>query len=76
MIERGVRTPYVETLVAISKALGLTLSQLFLDLNGPRAKDGPTQDLPLLAYLGSLHLSSGDVAALIRAAKFMFDGRP
>src|SRR5713101_3530901 len=35
MIERGERTPHVETLVAISDALGITVSPLFLGLNVP-----------------------------------------
>jgi transcriptional regulator with XRE-family HTH domain len=75
MIERAQRTPYVETLVPIAAALGITLSQLFLDLNGPRGSDGQAQDLPLLAYLRTLRVDRTDVDALLRVAKAMFSGR-
>jgi transcriptional regulator with XRE-family HTH domain len=75
MIERAQRTPYVETLVPIAAALGITLSQLFLDLNGPRGSDGQAQDLPLLAYLRTLRVDRTDVDALLRVAKAMFSSR-
>jgi transcriptional regulator with XRE-family HTH domain len=75
MIERAQRTPYVETLVPIAAALGITLSQLFLDLNGPRGSDGQAQDLPLIAYLRTLRVDRTDVDALLRVAKAMFSGR-
>ena len=75
MIERAQRTPYVETLVPIAAALGITLSQLFLDLNGPRGSDGQAQDLPLIAYLRTLRVDRTDVDALLRVAKAMFTGR-
>ncbi len=73
MIERAERLPHIKTLVSLAAALGMTLSKLFVDLNGPRAKDEQTQALPLLAYLGTLRLSSGDVGALLLVAKVMFD---
>ncbi len=73
MIERAERVPHIKTLVSLAAALGITLSKLFLDLNGPQAKDEQTQALPLLAYLGTLRLSSGDVGALLLVAKVMFD---
>src|SRR5216683_1816912 len=76
MIERGERTPYVETLVAISDALAITVSQLFLGLNAPRADIGQTQDLPLMAYLGTLRLDRKELDALLKVAKAMFDGKP
>jgi transcriptional regulator with XRE-family HTH domain len=75
MIERAQRTPYVETLVPIAAALGITLSQLFLDLNGPRGSDGQAQDLPLIAYLRTLRVDRTDVDALLRVAKAMFSSR-
>ena len=75
MIERGERTPYVETLVAISRALGITVSQLFLGLNAPRADIGHAPDLTLMAYLRTRRLTPGDVKALLAVAKAMFDGR-
>ena len=73
MIERAERLPHIKTLVSLAAALGMTLSKLFVDLNGPQAKDEQTQALPLLAYLGTLRLSSGDVGALLLVAKVMFD---
>ncbi len=73
MIEHAQRTPYVETLVAIVAALGITLSQLFLDVNGPRASGRQAQDLPLLTYLGNLRLRRSDVEALLTVVKVMFD---
>jgi len=75
MIERGERTPHVETLVAISGALGITVSQLFAGLDAARADIGQTPDLALMAYLGTRHLSPADVQALLAVAKAMFDGR-
>jgi len=75
MIERAQRTPYVETLMPIAAALGITLSQLFLDVHGSRASEGQGLDLPLLAYLRSLRVDRTDVDALLRVAKAMFSGR-
>ncbi len=76
MIERAQRLPHIETLAVLAKALGLTLSQLFLDVNGARTKDAQAEDLPLLAYLGNLRLRPADVDALLKVAKAIFDGRP
>ena len=76
MIERGERTPQVETLATISNALGITVAQLFLGLNVPRANIAQTQELPLIAYLGTLRLDWNDVDALLKVARAMFDKRP
>ena len=76
MIERAERVPHLKTLSALSKALGITLFRLFLDLNGPRGKDEQTQALPLIAYLGTLSLSPGDVETLLLVARAMFKGAP
>jgi len=76
MIERAERFPHLNTLAALSKALGLTLSQLLLDINEPPANGGRAQDIPLIAYLGTRRLSPGDVQTLLMVAKAMFDGRP
>ncbi len=76
MIENAQRTPYLETLLAISNALGVTLSQLFLGLNAPRANIGQTKELPLIAYLGTLRLDRNDVDALLKVARAMFDKWP
>ena len=53
MIERGQRMPHLETLVRIAAALSVSLSQLFIEAHEPSAND-----LPLLAYLGTLRLDS------------------
>jgi transcriptional regulator with XRE-family HTH domain len=76
MIERAERLPHVRTLAALANALGITLSQLFLDVNGPQAEAGQAQDLPLIAYIENLHLDSSEVASLLAVAKAMFGGRP
>ncbi len=75
MIERGERTPHVETLATISNALGITVSQLFLGLNASRANIGQTEELPLIAYLGTLRLDRNDVDALLKVARAIFDER-
>ncbi len=71
MIERGQRMPHLETLVRIAAALGVSLSQLFIEAHEPSAND-----LPLLAYLGTLRLSPDDVKALLLVARAMFKGVP
>ncbi len=71
MIERGQRTPHLETLVRIAAALGVSLSQLFIEAYEPSAND-----LPLLSYLGTLRLSPDDVNALLLVARAMFKGGP
>jgi transcriptional regulator with XRE-family HTH domain len=75
MIERGDRTPHVETLVSLAKALGIAVSELLLDANGPRGSDGQPADLQLMTYLETLRLTPGDVNRLVAIAKAMFDGR-
>ena len=76
MIESARRVPHLKTLLALSKALGTTLSRLFAGLNVPRANIGQAQDLPLIRYLGTLSLSAGDVETLLLVAKVMFKGAP
>ena len=71
MIERGQRMPHLETLVRIAAALGVSLSQLFIEAHEPTAND-----LPLFAYLGTLRLDRKDLDALPRVAKVMFKGDP
>src|SRR5260370_31199656 len=72
MIERAQRKPYVETLLPIAAALGITLSQLFLDLNGDKGREGQSQDLPLLSYLRSRPAYRRNVDALLSATKAIF----
>jgi transcriptional regulator with XRE-family HTH domain len=68
-IENAQRTPYLETLLAISNALGITVSQLFAGLNAPRADIGQAPDLPLMAYLGTLRLDRKELDALLKVCK-------
>ena len=75
MIERGDRTPHVETLVSLAKALGTAVSQLLLDANDPEETGGQPPDLQLMTYLETLPLTPGDVNRLVAIAKAMFDGR-
>jgi transcriptional regulator with XRE-family HTH domain len=75
MIERGDRTPHVETLMSLAKALGIAVSQLLLDANEPGESSGQSPDLQLMTYLGTLRLTPGDVNRLVAIAKAMFDGR-
>src|SRR5216684_2730330 len=76
MIENAQRTPYLETLLAISNALGITVSQLFAGLNARRADIGQAPDLPLMAYLRTLRLDRKELDALLKVAKAMFDRKP
>jgi transcriptional regulator with XRE-family HTH domain len=59
MLERAERSPRVETFVAIAKALGVTVSQLFLGLGARRAD----HELPLIdrlrAFATSIDPSEG-----------------
>jgi transcriptional regulator with XRE-family HTH domain len=71
MIERGQRMPHLETLVRIAAALGVSVSQLFIEAHEPSAND-----LPLLSYLGTRRLTPDDVEALLLVAKAMFKGVP
>ena len=70
MIERAQRTPHLETLVSLSAALGITLSQLFIEPHEPTA-----DDIPLFAYLATLRLGRKDLDALLGVAHAMFDGK-
>jgi len=69
------RLPHLKTLAVLAGALGVTLSQLFTGVNESPTSN-PQIELPLLAYLGNLRLRPGDVDALLKVAKAMFDGRP
>jgi transcriptional regulator with XRE-family HTH domain len=74
MIERAERVPHLVTLDVLARALGLTLSQMFVGLNRPRG-DGAEPILPLLAYLQNLRLEERDVELLLAVARSMFEDR-
>ncbi len=71
MIERGERMPHVETLAALSQALGVSLSELFHGTDGDPSTDG---DLlrPLAEFVRSRQLGAQDVEKLLGVARAMF----
>ena len=72
MIERGERRPTLKTLVVISEAMGVTLSQFFSEVKVPQENIGQTG--PLLATrLEDLRLSQDQVEILIVVARAMFE---
>jgi transcriptional regulator with XRE-family HTH domain len=75
MVERAQRAPTLSTLSAISNALGLTLSQLFQEVNVPRTNIGQPREFPLIPYLETLRLNPDEVNLLLVIAKAMFEGR-
>jgi transcriptional regulator with XRE-family HTH domain len=74
MMERGERLPHIKTLVVVSDALGISLSQMFAGMNEPDSNHRQAL-LPLMAHLENVNLDSADVAALLLIAKAMFRDR-
>jgi DNA-binding XRE family transcriptional regulator len=74
MVERGERLPTLATLVALSEATGVTLSQLFCDVHVPKANVGQA-GLPFITRLEALCLSPGEVEVLLAVAKALLDRR-
>jgi transcriptional regulator with XRE-family HTH domain len=74
MVERGERLPTLATLVALSEATGVTLSQLFCDVRVPQANIGQA-GLPFITRLEALCLSPGEVEVLLAVAKALLDRR-
>lgn len=73
MIERGERIPHVETLAAISSALGVTLSELFAGTDREISAD---QDIlrPLEEFVRARGLTPRDVDKLLGVARALFNG--
>lgn len=73
MIERGERVAHVETLAALSAALGVTLGELFA---GTDASPAQTEDLmrPLSEFARARGLTARDVEKLLSVARAMFSG--
>lgn len=71
MIERGERMPHVDTLAAISLALDVSLSELFV---GTDREPLETDDLlrPLSEFARSRRLTSRDIEKLLGVARAMF----
>jgi transcriptional regulator with XRE-family HTH domain len=76
MIERGERIAHVETLAAISDALGVTLSELFAgtDLKGQPVAGSTDLLRPLTEFARARRLTERDVEKLLGVARAMFAG--
>ena len=75
MIERGERVAHVETLASLSEALGVSLSELFIE---PLKETGDMAELlrPLWEFVRSRRLTARDVEKLLGVARAMFNGQP
>jgi ribosome-binding protein aMBF1 (putative translation factor) len=73
MIERGERVAHLETLAALSSALGVSLGELFAGTEEPTNQ---TEDLmrPLSEFARARGLTSRDVERLLGVARAMFSG--
>lgn len=73
MIERGERVAHVETLAALSQALGVSLGELFA---GTETQAPQAEDLlrPLTDFARARALSARDVERLLGVARAMFSG--
>lgn len=71
MIERGERVAHVETLVALSQALGVSLAEMFAGLDQASNED---EDLlrPLSDFARARRLNSSDIEKLLGVARAMF----
>ena len=78
MIERGERVAHVETLAALSDALGVTLSEIFAGTGPPIENDADTEAIlrPLSEFARSRRLTPGDVEKLLGVARAMFAAAP
>ncbi len=74
MLERGERSPSVETLHEVARALGAPLSELFHFEDEVTAIDPSFSKLVLLAR--DKGLGAGELEQLLAVAKAMFDGGP
>lgn len=73
MIERGERIAHVETLAALSQALGVSLSELFAGTDGS-IDDGDQLVRPLADFARARRLTPRDVEKLLGVARAMFNG--
>jgi transcriptional regulator with XRE-family HTH domain len=73
MIERGERVAHVETLAALSEALGVSLSELFAIQMG-NGSDANTVVQPLADFARSKGLTQKDIQKLLGVARAMFSG--
>jgi hypothetical protein len=74
MIERGERVAHVETLEGLARALGVRLSDLFVE---PADEAAGMEDLlrPLADLVRSRNLTAREVDKLVSVARALFDGQ-
>jgi transcriptional regulator with XRE-family HTH domain len=72
MIERGERIAHVETLAALSDALGVSLAELFVGADEPSV--GADVLRPLADFARARRLDARDVEKLLGVARAMFNG--
>ncbi len=75
MIERGERVAHVETLEGLARALGVRLSDLFLE---PPSEPAGVEDLlrPLADLVRARNLGMREVEKLVSVARALFDAQP
>lgn len=73
MIERGERVAHVETLAALSQALGVTLAELFVGADDTAPPDADVLR-PLSEFARARRLDSRDIEKLLGVARAMFSG--
>ena len=75
MIERGERVAHLETLAALSEALGVSLAELFTGTEP--ALNGANEDVvqPLADFVRTRQLTARDVEKLLGVARAMFAGQ-
>ncbi|MFN0061152.1 MAG: helix-turn-helix domain-containing protein [Myxococcaceae bacterium] len=73
MIERGERVPHLETLVALTRALGVRLVDVFVESPAdPEGLDNVVQ--PLVDFVRVRRLGARDIEKLLGVARALFDG--
>lgn len=74
MIERGERVAHVETLAALSEALGVTLAELFSGADANHGTGDEVEQLlrPLSEFARARRLTPRDVEKLLGVARAMF----
>jgi transcriptional regulator with XRE-family HTH domain len=75
MIERGERVAHVETLEALSQALGVSLSELFAGTTEPAVPGEHKAELlrPILEFINAHGLNERDIEKLLGVARAMFN---
>jgi hypothetical protein len=75
MIERGERVAHVETLEGLARALGVRLSDLFVE---PATESAGVEDLlrPLADLVRARNLGPREVEKLVGVARALFESQP